>query len=176
MRSDLRALFLEVKAIYRIPSSRLEDPTRWILRGILLALGRSTRGNHDWRRPPHRHKTLNFVIYPPKARSRSVCFLMHIERLIGRKPMSFLEPGLIYKLLEQSVQDSCQTLLLQHLMSYQQRMTRIRYLSQRLMSTLILHHSPVPAVAALKPIDLTGTPSSTSIDQDAPSSSTLKTP
>ncbi|GJT94632.1 hypothetical protein Tco_1090150 [Tanacetum coccineum] len=36
--------------------------------------------------------------------------------------------------------------------------------------------SPVPAVAALDPIDSTGSPSSTTIDQDAPSTSTSQTP
>ncbi|GKC82203.1 retrovirus-related pol polyprotein from transposon TNT 1-94 [Tanacetum coccineum] len=36
--------------------------------------------------------------------------------------------------------------------------------------------SPVPAAAALRPVDLTGTPSSTTIDQDAPSPSTSQTP
>ncbi|GJS94022.1 hypothetical protein Tco_0800990 [Tanacetum coccineum] len=46
----------EVEAIYQIPLSRLKDFTRWLLQGILLALGRSTFGNHNWRRPPHSHK------------------------------------------------------------------------------------------------------------------------
>ncbi|GJT74764.1 hypothetical protein Tco_1041489 [Tanacetum coccineum] len=36
--------------------------------------------------------------------------------------------------------------------------------------------SPVPAVVALEPIDSTSTPSSTSVDQDAPSLSTSQTP
>ncbi|GJX72753.1 retrovirus-related pol polyprotein from transposon TNT 1-94 [Tanacetum coccineum] len=40
--------------------------------------------------------------------------------------------------------------------------------------TLVM--SPVPAVVALKPTDLTGTPSSTTIDQDEPSPSTSQTP
>ncbi|GKE03214.1 reverse transcriptase domain-containing protein [Tanacetum coccineum] len=40
----------------QIPSSRLEDLTRWLLWGILLALGRSTLGNQNWRRPPHSYK------------------------------------------------------------------------------------------------------------------------
>ncbi|GJR09267.1 hypothetical protein Tco_0791919 [Tanacetum coccineum] len=36
--------------------------------------------------------------------------------------------------------------------------------------------SPVPAAAALDPTDSTGSPSSTTIDQDAPSTSTSQTP
>ncbi|GJT69074.1 copia protein [Tanacetum coccineum] len=45
------------------------------------------------------------------------------------------------------------------------------------MSTLILHQvfSPVLAVAAPRPVDPTGSPSSTFIDQDAPSTSTSST-
>ncbi|GKC77422.1 hypothetical protein Tco_1128196 [Tanacetum coccineum] len=36
--------------------------------------------------------------------------------------------------------------------------------------------SPVPTIATLVPVDSTGTPSSTTIDQDAPSISTSQTP
>ncbi|GJT08410.1 retrovirus-related pol polyprotein from transposon TNT 1-94 [Tanacetum coccineum] len=63
-------------------------------------------------------------------------------------------------------------------MFHQQRTTGKHCFSQCLMSTLILHpcvDSQVPAVIAPEPAVSTGTPSSTIIDQDAPSTSTSKT-
>nr|GEY98029.1 hypothetical protein [Tanacetum cinerariifolium] len=78
------------------------------------------------------------------------------------------------------VQDSCQTLLLQHRLYHHQEPIGICCFNRCLMNYSILH--PTPKVIALTAelvaselAELTGSPSSTTIDQDAPSPSKTQT-
>ncbi|GJU55644.1 retrovirus-related pol polyprotein from transposon TNT 1-94 [Tanacetum coccineum] len=67
--------------------------------------------------------------------------------------------------------DSCKTLLLQHRMYHQQKDWDILFqpMFDEYFNPPPSVASPVPSVVAPEPVDPTGTPSSTSIDQDAPS-------
>ncbi|GJV39745.1 retrovirus-related pol polyprotein from transposon TNT 1-94 [Tanacetum coccineum] len=67
--------------------------------------------------------------------------------------------------------DSCQTLLLQHRLSHQLRRTgkKIQLMFDDYFSPPTSVASPVPAAVAPVPTYSTSTPSSTSVDQDAPS-------
>ncbi|GKF67791.1 hypothetical protein Tco_0197470, partial [Tanacetum coccineum] len=87
--------------------------------------------------------------------------------------------GLRPQLLTPGTLHSCQILLLQHHMYHQLNKdwdTLFQPMFDEYFNPPPCVASPVPAVVALVPADSTGLPSSTLVDQDAPSLSTSQTP
>ncbi|GJZ56884.1 retrovirus-related pol polyprotein from transposon TNT 1-94 [Tanacetum coccineum] len=110
----------------------------------------------------------------------ALCYLTNDSEDLGKlKAKADVGPALHEMTPGTSVQDSCHNLLLQHLLSHQQVMTRIycfnRFFDEYFHPSPCVDH-PVLEVAALEPTVSSGTPSSTSVDQDAPSPSTSQTP
>nr|GEY25454.1 high mobility group B protein 15-like [Tanacetum cinerariifolium] len=88
------------------------------------------------------------------------------------------DPHPTFSILDTSVQDSCKTQFLQHLMFHHPRKTLRSCFNNCLMSTSILHHAmflPFQQLLLLQELLIYGSLSSTTIDQDVPSASTSPT-